>query len=89
MRLLFVLLVLGAEPVFAERAPLKVGVAGAAPFVIDSRPPTGFSVDVFSAVATSAGLEVELGERWDWLAMAHHEDRGGLRAAYHARMGAV
>lgn len=60
MRLLFVLLVLGAEPVFAERAPLKVGVAGAAPFVIDSRPPTGFSVDVFSAVATSAGLEVEL-----------------------------
>jgi ABC-type amino acid transport substrate-binding protein len=43
-----------------EPKPLKVGVAGAVPFVVDGPTPTGFSVDVFGAVASSAGLKVEL-----------------------------
>ncbi|MFZ5442325.1 MAG: transporter substrate-binding domain-containing protein [Myxococcota bacterium] len=55
---LLALLVLGSLSARAD-TPLKVGVAGTGPFVFPTRPPSGFSVDVFNAVATTAHLEVE------------------------------
>lgn len=40
--------------------PLKVGVAGSVPFVLDTTPPRGLALDVFAAVAAAAHLDYEV-----------------------------
>jgi polar amino acid transport system substrate-binding protein len=58
------MLALSATGAFAQdtgdRPRFKVGVAGSAPFVLDTAPPTGLSVDVFHAVAVAGAMPYEL-----------------------------
>jgi polar amino acid transport system substrate-binding protein len=61
LSLIVVLLAAGGTARADAGRPLKVGIAGTAPFVVhDSSAPRGFSVDVWKAVAARAGLECEL-----------------------------
>lgn len=59
MQLLLAAVVLAAANAEEPRV-LRVGVAGSVPFIVDGSPPDGLAVDVFEAVAQSAGYTAEL-----------------------------
>ena len=60
MRTLLMVLALVSSGALAEEpGPLRVGVAGAEPFVTQGASPGGFAVETFQAVASELGLKAE------------------------------